>query len=64
MPKSLTVKPIPVSGVDHPPPPHEVLPRHEFSMGFIGTLDIIFTIHHFNLGKQSSQRFRKNDSFN
>ena len=35
MNKSLVVKPIPVSAVDHPGPPNEILPRHEFSMGFI-----------------------------
>lgn len=35
--KSLIVKPIPTpSGADHPAPPSDVLPRHEFSMGFIG----------------------------
>jgi len=35
--KSLIVKPIPTpSGADHPGPPSDVLPRHEFSMGFIG----------------------------
>jgi hypothetical protein len=33
--KKLAVKPIPVSSIDHPLPPAEVLPRHEFSMGFI-----------------------------
>lgn len=32
---SLEIKAIPVSGVDHPRPPSDVLPRHEFSMGFI-----------------------------
>jgi Ni2+-binding GTPase involved in maturation of urease and hydrogenase len=31
----LEVKPIPVSGHEHPSPPHDMLPRHEFSMGFI-----------------------------
>lgn len=35
--KDLTVKPIPTpSGADHPMPPADVLPKHEFSMGFIG----------------------------
>lgn len=34
--KDLTVKPIPTpSGADHPLPPANVLPKHEFSMGFI-----------------------------
>lgn len=33
----LIVKPIPVPlGFIHPPPPNDVLPRHEFSMGLIG----------------------------
>lgn len=32
---ALAVRPIPVSGIDHPDPPAGVLPRHEFSMGFI-----------------------------
>ena len=33
----LVIKAIPTpSGADHPEPPNEVLPKHEFSMGFIG----------------------------
>lgn len=36
-PKKLVIKPIPTpSGADHPEPPNDVLPKHEFSMGFIG----------------------------
>jgi Ni2+-binding GTPase involved in maturation of urease and hydrogenase len=34
--KNLIVKPIPIpSGATHAEPPHSVLPKHEFSMGFI-----------------------------
>ena len=34
--KTLKIKPIPTpSGADHPAPPNDVLPKHEFSMGFI-----------------------------
>ena len=33
--KRLIIKPIPVSGIDHPSPPNSVLPKHEWSMGFI-----------------------------
>lgn len=34
--KTLKVKPIPVPlGYIHPPPPNDILPRHEFSMGLI-----------------------------
>jgi len=36
MNKALHVRPIPIpSGADHPSPPNNVLPKHEFSMGFI-----------------------------
>ncbi len=32
----LVVKPIPVpKGCDHPPPPNEALPKHEFTIGII-----------------------------
>lgn len=35
--KNLKIKEIPLpSGADHPEPPNQVLPKHEFSMGFIG----------------------------
>lgn len=35
--KILKVKPIPVPmGYVHPPPPNDILPRHEFTMGLIG----------------------------
>lgn len=34
--KDLKVKPIPVpKHIMHPPPPHDVLPKHEFTMGII-----------------------------
>jgi hypothetical protein len=34
--KSLIVKPIPVpKGFIHPPPPNDILPSHEFTMGII-----------------------------
>jgi len=41
----LIVKPIPVpKGFIHPPPPSEILPRHEFSMGLIGKFYCVFTV--------------------
>ncbi len=34
--KVLKIKPVPVpKGYDHPEPPHEILPKHEFTMGII-----------------------------
>jgi hypothetical protein len=36
MPKALIVKPIPVpTSSNHPPPPNDVLPKHEFTIGII-----------------------------
>jgi len=35
MKKQLIVKPIPISAIDHPAPPDDILPKHEWSMGFI-----------------------------
>lgn len=38
----LVIKPIPTpSGADHPEPPNDVLPKHEFSMGFIGKNPVV-----------------------
>jgi len=54
--KSLVVKPIPTpSGADHPGPPSDVLPRHEFSMGFIapkgsGKTTALINLLHFYKG--------------
>lgn len=33
--KNLKVDPIPVSSIDHPDPPSDILPRHEFTIGLI-----------------------------
>lgn len=54
--KSLIVKPIPIpSGADHPGPPSDILPRHEFSMGFIapkgsGKTTALINLLHFYKG--------------
>jgi len=39
--KNLKVDPIPVSSIDHPDPPSDILPRHEFTIGLIGWFWII-----------------------
>lgn len=31
----LKILPVPVSKIDHPPPPNQILPKHEFTMGLI-----------------------------
>ena len=33
--KKLTILPVPVSDADHPEPPNNILPKHEFTMGII-----------------------------
>ena len=51
--KHLKIKQIPLpSGADHPNPPNEALPKHEFSMGFIaqkgaGKTTTLMNILHF-----------------
>jgi len=53
MPKSLLVKPIPVpASSHHPPPPNDVLPKHEFTIGIIapkgsGKTTVIANLLHF-----------------
>ena len=50
----LAVDPIPVpNGYIHPPPSHDVLPKHEFTMGIIGKL----------LNLVSTQRLGKDHSY-
>ena len=52
----LQIKQIPLpSGASHPKPPNEVLPKHEFSMGFIaqkgaGKTTTLMNILHFYKG--------------
>jgi hypothetical protein len=41
----LNVDPIPVPrGYIHPPPPNEILPRHEFTLGLIGKTALVETL--------------------
>ena len=54
--KKLLVKPIPVpTSSKHPPPPNDILPYHEFSMGIIapkgsGKTTVIANLLHFYRG--------------
>ena len=43
--KVLKVKPVPVPpGYDHPEPPNQVLPKHEFTLGLIAPKVFLYFI--------------------
>ncbi len=51
----LKVLPVPVPKIDHPEPPNEVLPKHEFTIGLIapkgaGKTTLIANLLHFYAG--------------